>query len=102
MTQNILATGTRCYFCGNVHGACEIAAEWCASCGRKIPSMLLEEARFACATRESQEFTRDAVIFQADTADESKCPFAGLMLMVGAIVVGFTTFAAIAYRALRG
>jgi hypothetical protein len=81
---------TRCPHCDHVFVLAEITEEWCAACGRKIPEVLLKDARPKPHIRNPHPHplpvpTKEAM---AEQSRETKIRLAGLSLMLLAIVLG--------------
>ena len=92
----------RCPHCDHVFDPAEVTDEWCASCGRKIPEVILKDIRPKPHLRHPHplpEPTKDA---RAEGARETKVRVSGLVVMLVAILGGIAALAWGGYNRVSG
>jgi hypothetical protein len=81
---------TRCPHCDHVFVMAEITDEWCAECGKHIPEALLKDVRPKPHLRNPHPhpLPPQSKEDQVAQSHETKLRLAGLLTMLGAILVG--------------
>jgi hypothetical protein len=78
----------RCPSCDHVFVSAEVAEEWCASCGKKIPEMLLKDIRPKPHLRHPVPLPEPTKEERAVAARDSRTRAVGMLVMVLAILAG--------------
>jgi hypothetical protein len=78
----------RCPHCDHVFELVEVTDEWCASCGKKIPEVILKDVRPKPHLRKPLPLPPPTREENAGTAGESRGRAVGLFLMFGGVAGG--------------
>jgi hypothetical protein len=78
----------RCPHCDHDFESAEVIDEWCASCGKKIPEVILKDVRPKPHLRNPLPVPPPTREERAEAARESRVRAAGLFLMALSIVAG--------------
>jgi hypothetical protein len=78
----------KCPHCDHVFVVAEITDEWCESCGKKIPEMLLKDIRPKPHLRHPHPLPEPTKVDRAEEAHETKVRVTGLVVILAAILLG--------------
>ena len=93
---------TRCPNCDHVFAPDEVVEEWCGSCGKKIPEMLLKDIRLKPHLRHPHPLPEPTRAEQAEESRESRTRAAGMLVIVLSLLGGLGCLAWGAVNRLNG
>jgi hypothetical protein len=86
--RTVADADARCPNCDHVFAPAEVADEWCASCGKKIPEILMKDLRPRPHLRHPVPLPEPTREERAEATRESRTRAGGMLLMVLAILAG--------------
>ncbi|MCS6863972.1 MAG: hypothetical protein RMJ56_02715 [Gemmataceae bacterium] len=82
----------RCPRCDHIFTLAEILDEWCAECGKRIPEVLLKEARPKPHLRHPHPLPPPSVETQLEQSRDNALRLGGLLLMLAGLIIGLVSW----------
>lgn len=92
----------RCPHCDHVFVLAEITDEWCASCGKKIPEIILKDVRPKPHMRHPHPLPEPTRAERAEAGRETRLRVSGLVVMLVAILGAIAALAWGAFNQTSG